>query len=239
MKSTAIALVLFAAVPAFAHDSGESGESGKPGSGTCTDCHSGGATPTVMLTGPATLATGATGMYTFKVQGGAGVVGGLDVAASAGTMVATESDTQILSGEVTHLMPKTFASGAVSWAFSYTAPSTNGTVTLYAAGNSCNHDGTDTGDKSAATTLTVQVGTTPADMAVAADLASTGTADMSAGGGNDLAASGGGDDGGGTTSSQHDVDTGCAYGHSHSGELPLIIGCALLAFALRRRAKRA
>src|SRR3954447_6021115 len=58
---------------AFANASGAIGYSGAPGTGSCNDCHSGGAAPSVSLTGPDTLAAGQSGTYTFTVTGGSRV----------------------------------------------------------------------------------------------------------------------------------------------------------------------
>jgi HYDIN/CFA65/VesB-like, Ig-like domain len=141
---------------AWAHASGISGYSGKTGS-ICNSCHSGGTTPTVVLTGPTSLATSSTAVYTLTITGGAAVVGGLDVAKSAGTLQATGPNTQLMSGEVTQTAATSFSGGSLAFTFTLVAPSTAGTVTLYAAGLSANGNGSTSGDKAAATTLAVTV----------------------------------------------------------------------------------
>jgi hypothetical protein len=87
-----------------------------------------GTAPTVTLTGPMSVASGSTNTYTLSVAGGTNLAG-LDVATSAGTLLAG-TNTQILSGELTHTAPS-----GPSWTFSWTAPTvtSNATVTLWAA----------------------------------------------------------------------------------------------------------
>lgn len=151
---------------ARAHESGISGASGKSGS-FCNRCHSGGATPTVKLDGPASLATGASGTYTLTITGGAAVAGGLDAALddaalAAGARLATVSpSTQLLGGEVTHTAPVGFAAGSLSFQLAVVAPATARTMTLYVAGDSTNRDGSDNGDKGAATTMSIAVNGPP------------------------------------------------------------------------------
>ena len=149
-----------------AHENGISGASGKSGS-FCNRCHSGGATPTAQLDGPATLAAGASGTYTLTITGGAGVAGGLDAALddaslAAGARLQTVSaSTKILSGEVTHTAPVSFAAGQLSFQLAVVAPASARTMTLYAAGNSTNRDSTDNGDQAAATTMAIVVAGPP------------------------------------------------------------------------------
>jgi hypothetical protein len=130
-----IALTLMAAVqwaiPAHASSGGISGFSGKSGS-TCTVCHSTSTTniPPITLTGPTTVTSGSTSMYTLSVSVLTSGNGGLDVAATAGTFTAG-TGTRVLNGEITHIAPST----THSWTFSWTAPTVtaNTNVTLYAA----------------------------------------------------------------------------------------------------------
>jgi uncharacterized protein (TIGR03382 family) len=143
---------------AFANSSGINGFSGKSGA-TCTSCHlAGAAVPTVQLSGPATLAAGETGQYTVTIKGGPGKLAGTDIAVSdAAAKLVEGTGLKLLSGELTHTMPKAFANGEASFTFSLKAPSTGGTVTLYAAGNSANADYNNTGDGIGSTKLDVTV----------------------------------------------------------------------------------
>ncbi|HEX8819428.1 MAG TPA: MXAN_6652 family MXYO-CTERM-anchored protein [Archangium sp.] len=137
---------------ASSRGTGATGNSGKDAAKTCNTCHNGGAAPTVTLSGPETLAAGATGQYTLTIQGGAAVRGGMNVALSAGTTASLEPGTglQKLGAEVIHSQPKNFdtASGAVSFDFSVIAPATGETFTIFGAGNSTNGNGTTAGDRS-------------------------------------------------------------------------------------------
>jgi phosphoesterase family protein/Ig-like domain-containing protein/immunoglobulin I-set domain protein len=146
---------------ANAYGGGISGRSGKTTS-TCSSCHSGGVVPTVTLTGPASVASGSTNTYTLQITGGQAASGGLDVASSAGTFSILDPQTRLLSGEVTHNAPKPAdANGAVTWTFSWTAPTvtTNTAATLYAAGLSTDDNGSTSGDAVKTVTLAITVTT--------------------------------------------------------------------------------
>jgi hypothetical protein len=142
----ALGLVSYATY-VFAHASGMTGVTQKNGNG-CT-CH--GTSPssavTVVINGPAELATGQTGNYTVTVQGGPAVRAGVDIAASAGVLNVTSSVLQKEGDELTHTSPQPFSGGTATFSFSYTAPSTAGTITLFANGNSVNLNGSTSGDQ--------------------------------------------------------------------------------------------
>jgi hypothetical protein len=155
---------------AWAHSSGMSGYSGNPATNSgaiCTACHSGGATPTVTLAGPTSLAPSSSGVYTLTITGGAAVDGGLDVSTTAGTLQATGSNTKLLSGEVTQTSAISFTSGSLVFTFTLVAPPSAGSLTLYAAGLSANGSGSG-GDNAARATLAVTV-TAPAPQIVVTD----------------------------------------------------------------------
>ena len=144
---------------------GIAGFSGNPatnGGLTCNYCHSGGITPTVTLTGPTVVAPNSTNTYTLVIAGGQEVAGGLDVSATDGTLAILPgaTDTQILTGEVTHTTPKNVdGNNEVVYEFNWTAPTTTGPVTLYGAGNSVNLAQGFAGDAAMTTTLTIDVST--------------------------------------------------------------------------------
>lgn len=136
---------------AFAYSTGQVGYSGKPpGTATCmgSGCHSGGATPTVTLEGPDSLAPGATGNYSLVIQGGAASRGGFNVAVDTGTLNAGMGQRK-QSGELTHSQPKSFANGEVRFDFTLVAPASGSSIKLYGAGNSANGDTQASGDGSA------------------------------------------------------------------------------------------
>ncbi len=136
------ALVVLAVIcfstSARAYPNGISGFSGKSGS-TCTMCHSGGTSlPTVVISGPTTVASGSTNTYTLNNNGSPN--SGLDVGASAGTFAAG-STTLVMNGEITQI--SALASTPLSWTFNWTAPTvtTTTTVTMYGASISGGYGG--------------------------------------------------------------------------------------------------
>jgi len=145
--------------PALATSTGVTGQSGKDGA-TCITCHKGGAVTTVEFEGPTTLAPGATGHYTFVIQGGAAKTGGLDIAVdnAEASLQADGSGMKKLGAELTHSAPQPFNAGELRFDFSLVAPAEDVTLTLFGAGNSSNADLGPDGDKAAATKLIVTVG---------------------------------------------------------------------------------
>lgn len=147
----AAALVLLllaaaAALPALASDNGFTGRTATT-SGGCGSCHSTlSGTTTAVLSGPATLAPGATGSYTCVVTHSPAYSGtsraGIDIAVKtapngnvdAGTLAASGSDLKKSGNELTHPSPKTLTGSPStgSYAFTWTAPATAGTYTMQA-----------------------------------------------------------------------------------------------------------
>lgn len=95
----------------------------------------------VQITGPDTLFKGQTGEYQLRLTGGPAVQGGFNVASFLGTLGSIDASTQLILTELTHTSPKSFASGSVSWSFSFTAANQVYTDTIYSASNSVNGDG--------------------------------------------------------------------------------------------------
>jgi uncharacterized protein (TIGR03382 family) len=167
LHTTGVLAVCLFSVSAHANLNGIAQRSGKQGAGaeqTCmaSGCHSfnpSAAIPTVVLTGPATLAAGATGNYTLTISGGAAVKGGMNVAVSnnGGTLNPAGGDLKILAGELTHTAPKGFTNNEVRFDFTLVAPAAAGTSKLFASGNSTNGNGSNDGDRSASTSLDVQI----------------------------------------------------------------------------------
>jgi hypothetical protein len=152
-----LALVLLAPAAALAHVGGISGYSGANTGIICNSCHTGGAQPTVVLTGPATLMTSSSATYTLTITGGAGAVAGLDVSQQGGATLMAGSGTKLMSNEITHMSPMMFSGGSASFSFTVSAPATPGTLMLFAAGLSANGNNAESGDKAAATTMTISV----------------------------------------------------------------------------------
>lgn len=148
---------------AAASSSGRTGFSGNPntsGGATCNVCHAGGELPEVMLAGPTTVNSGETVTYTLVISGGQEVGGGFNVSAIHGDLliVPGTTDTQVLSGELTHTAPKPVdGDNLVIFTFRWTAPDYGTQAVLYGAGNSVDQDGTPGGDAAATDVFTVTV----------------------------------------------------------------------------------
>lgn len=132
----------------YAHSSGVTNVTQKNGTGC--NCHS--STPssavTVAITGPDQISAGATETYTVTITGGPLTRGGTNIAASAGDLNPVDGQgLQKIVDELTHSLPKAPSGGTVSFQFTYTAPIEEGSVTLYANGNSVNFNGNNTGDQ--------------------------------------------------------------------------------------------
>ena len=124
---------------AFADANGRDGFSGLSGPiTTCTECHTPGAPmPTVTLTGPAvvSVAAGSTSSFTFTMMGGPAVVGGVDIAASAGTIIDTNmAGTKISAAELVHSAPPPITGGTINYTLHWHAPMDGGTYNTFAAG---------------------------------------------------------------------------------------------------------
>jgi len=160
----ATAVGLWAALPANASSRGRIGFSGNPASNDgelCSRCHTGGITPTVALDGPPMVAPGATLMLTLTVAGGQAALTGMNVSATGGSLAVPDgaTDIQTIEGELTHTGPKAVgADDAATYAFLWQAPASDGSVTLYAAGNSVDGNGRPSGDAAAGTMLQITVG---------------------------------------------------------------------------------
>jgi hypothetical protein len=159
-------------LPAVAHGFGAGvfGYSGKPPAQTCNECHSGGAAPTVTLSGPVALAVGESATYAIDIVTGASTAAvGFDIAADQGALAVVPGQTNaswLNSGEITHT--KDWPKGKeVRLMFQFTAPAAAGTATIYATG--LHSDGVDDpgGDQAASTTLAVTVGGTAAPLDLA------------------------------------------------------------------------
>jgi len=143
---TTLFLSVVVSIYVFGYHDGITGRTKKNGDG-CT-CHNSSPSQavTVAIDGPASLLPGQTGNYTVTITGGPLVAGGTNIAASVGTL-APGSGLRLSSSELTHQAPKTASNGNVVFSFTFTAPATEGAVTLFANGNSVNLDGTNGNDQ--------------------------------------------------------------------------------------------
>jgi hypothetical protein len=154
---------IVSAGPVWAFSTGNIGVSGKQGN-DCNACHAGGTAPTVSFEGPTQLEPGAQGTFTFRVQSNAPgqTAAGLDLASSDGELdvVAGQGTRRAQfqgSFEVTHTTPKANTDGVATWQFTWRAPASEGTSTLFGAGNSVNLNAQSFGDRSSTITLAVMV----------------------------------------------------------------------------------
>ncbi|MCK9212174.1 MAG: T9SS type A sorting domain-containing protein [Ignavibacteriaceae bacterium] len=143
---TTLFLSVIVSIYVFGYHGGITGRTQKNGVG-CT-CHGSAATPavSVVIDGPASLLPGQTETYTVTISGGPLVAGGTNIAASAGSLTPG-AGLRLASSELTHQEPHSPSAGKVVFTFTYTAPATEGAVTLYANGNSVNFDGTNSNDQ--------------------------------------------------------------------------------------------
>jgi hypothetical protein len=101
----------------------------------------------VWIEGPDSLIINQTEQYRIYMTGDPAVEGGFNVASYFGTLNSIDTLVSLLSGELTHSTPNPFVNDTVKWVFSYTAPDTLLTDTLYSVGNSVNGNGTPSQDK--------------------------------------------------------------------------------------------
>jgi len=137
----------------------------------CPLCHFGGTAPTVVLSGPTTVAPGETVDYTLTIFGNSAQnYGGFNVAAPLGTLSVggpfSAGTTNLVGAggldEITHFMPKQgdFLN-TIEFSFSWTAPPAFNSVTLRGWGNAVNFNHSPSGDMASLSTL--QVFSTTAD----------------------------------------------------------------------------
>lgn len=130
----------------FGYHSGITGRTKKNGVGCTCHANSPSTNVSVVIDGSATLLPGQTETYTVTISGGPLAAAGTNIAASAGSLTPG-AGLRLASSELTHQEPIIPSSGKVVFTFTYTAPATEGTVTLYANGNSVNLDGTNGNDQ--------------------------------------------------------------------------------------------
>jgi hypothetical protein len=126
---------VFTSTNVMAYPGGISGRTLKGSTPGCT-CHTSSASSSVSLVfaGPTTLTTGQTGNYTVLMTYTSNITGGgIDIAASNGTLAPSDARLKVLGGELTHPSKQT-STTQLTWSFKYTAPATPGPQTLYASG---------------------------------------------------------------------------------------------------------
>jgi hypothetical protein len=177
VTATAIALGSFAVQQAFTYSSGPiNGVTGAPGEGNCTQCHtgaavnSGGATFTVSVLGQSITEYVPGQTYTMLIEfdNTTRITCGFELTAltSANTqggliVVDDPTNTQLSAQSGRQYLKHTTAghTGQLSWQFKWTAPAAGtGPITFYAAGNSANGNGANSGDLIYTTSFTMTEG---------------------------------------------------------------------------------
>ena len=125
-------------------------------------CHSGGATPTVTISGPTTITAGSAGnAYTISANIGGltpnNMGCGLDVGVVGGGTLAAGAGTKLSGGEIVHNGVINVAGSTCSGGFSLTAPAAAASLKINGTLNAVNKDGRTGCDKSGLASLTVTV----------------------------------------------------------------------------------
>ncbi len=131
-----------------------------PSAQGCNMCHSGGSgVPVVTVTAsPQAIAPGTPTTLTVVITTPNGPSAGFNLRTTSGTFSNPGPGAKVMSNQLTHTSPKAEdAQGNVTFTGTWTAPSTPGTYTFTAWGNSVNGNGQTTGDRGASATTTVTV----------------------------------------------------------------------------------
>lgn len=157
-----VAVLLLASLHPQAAQANSRGKTGSSVSG-CGGCHgnNASASTSVAFSVPSlSVVAGDTLPVDFEVAHAALGGAGLNVSASCGQLVAG-ARTQLSANEITHTGTEAMAGGAFTFSFSWTAPASPGTCTLYGAGNAVDGNRGDSGD--AWNTTSIQITVTAAD----------------------------------------------------------------------------
>ncbi|MEO8665130.1 MAG: choice-of-anchor V domain-containing protein [Ignavibacteria bacterium] len=144
-KFITLLFIFVSSVYMYAFSGGVTGTTRKNGNG-CT-CHGGASKDVIVrITGPDTVKINDTASYIIKLSGGPIMRGGTNIATGKGILIAGER-LRLFNSELTHSSPFIPHNDTVTINFKYIAPSSLGTDTIFANGNSVNFDGFTTGDK--------------------------------------------------------------------------------------------
>ena len=150
-------LLLSLSSPAFAHSTGITGRSTSGcGGGGCHGTLPSASTTATFVPEATTVEPGATILVDFLVSNASQSAAGLNVSASGGTLAAG-SNTRLSSSEITHSSRTAMTAGTTTFEMSWTAPATEGTYTLFGAGNAVNSNGNNSGDAWNTTSTTITV----------------------------------------------------------------------------------
>lgn len=111
----------------------------------------------VGISGPSSVEANDTAIYYVKIANGPKQAGGCDISTSLGDVITSALDTSLRTEksnfepfgfELTHKYPKLFVNDTLTFIFKYIAPGIpNVTDTIFANGNSANHDTSSFGDE--------------------------------------------------------------------------------------------
>lgn len=143
ISSIFVVFIGLTVLSSYGYFAGITGRTKKGGFNEGCKCH--GSKPfnnvNVTISGPDTVYTGQTANFLLSISGGPLLRGGTNIAASTGDLnEISGSGLRKQDGELTHQQPKIPVSGSVSFQFSYTAPFSEGTDTIFANGNSVSND---------------------------------------------------------------------------------------------------
>jgi hypothetical protein len=133
----------------YAHDDGEKGRTKMATEKQGCTCHGDNPDPSVkvVISGPDTLKEDMQATYTVTISGGPLKAAGTDIAVSKGKLLPVGSDLKLMAQDLTHKAPKKPEGNSVIFKFTYKAPFSLGTETIYANGNSVDGNDKKTGDK--------------------------------------------------------------------------------------------
>jgi hypothetical protein len=148
MVLAASVLVSLFANSGIASRNGYTGRTLKSNRSGCGGCHGSSVTASVSatLTGPDTVVTGKPATYTLRISGGPAQGAGCDIAAKYGTLAAVSSSLKLSGSELTQRSNTAMTAGVAAFEFTYTAPGSRTSDTLYALGLSTNSNGGTSGD---------------------------------------------------------------------------------------------
>jgi hypothetical protein len=147
-------VVLFESLKAF--DDGITGVTRKGGQSEGCSCHNSEPSPNVnvLIISPSVVRPNDTVNCFLKISGGPHIAGGCDIAVGIGSLILSTADTSLKrlmtspgNYELTHRYPKFPSGDTITFAFKYIAPNITGIDTIFANGNSVNHDTTPSGDQ--------------------------------------------------------------------------------------------
>ena len=127
---------------------GRTGRTLKTSTSGCGSCHGSTSTADVIVTiaGPDSVTKGTTAQYTLTISKPGKTGAGLDIATRLGTLAPVSGNIHLSGGELTQNSNITMTNGSVTVTFSYTAPNSTGTDTIWATGLATNSSGGQSGD---------------------------------------------------------------------------------------------